>query len=85
MEDGVNHRYIIIIVIIRAGKKGFTQRQCKKLTSKLSRKKVMSKIPVIMDTKTAPFQLVNIGAKNFGTGFWNTYFGWFGWFLTGLL
>ena len=29
---------------------------------------------------TTPFQLVKIGAKNFGTGFRNTYFGWFGWF-----
>ena len=34
---------------------------------------------------TTPFQLVKIGAKNFGTGFQNTYFGWFGWFLAGLL
>ena len=29
VKDGVTHRYIIIIVIIRADTKRFTQRQCK--------------------------------------------------------
>ena len=45
VKDGVTHRYIIIIVIIRADTKRFTQRQCKKLTSKLSKEKSQVKDP----------------------------------------
>ena len=52
VKDGTTHRYIIIIVIIRASTKRFTQ--CKKLTSKLSREKIMS---VILDTKYHPISI----------------------------
>ena len=55
----------------------------------------MSEILVILETKYHPILISKIGAKNYGTGFRNTYFvlvfglfafifGWFGWFLDGL-
>ena len=52
----------MVIVIIRADTKRFTESDAKKLTLKLSRKKIMSKILVILDT-----------LKNFRTGFRNSY------------
>ena len=49
MKDGVTHRYIII-VIIRADTNDLHRDDAKNLTSKLSRKKIMSKILLILDT-----------------------------------
>ena len=45
VKDEVTHRYIRIIVIIRADTKRFTQRQCKKLTSKSVKEKSHVKDP----------------------------------------
>ena len=92
MKDGVTHGYIIIIVIIRADTKRFTQRQCKKLTSisKLSRKKVMSKILVILDTKNWCLEFWNRLLEHLFWVVWLVFgwfaliFGWFGWLLAGL-
>ena len=83
VKDEVTHGYIVIIVIIRADTKRFNN--AKVDIKSIKGKKSCQRSLWFLTLNTTLFQLVKIGAKNFGTGFRNTYFDWFGWFLAGLL